>query len=331
MKKNSLKPDAVLKDYWRNNDRFADLFNQVFFDGKNILTSEALTDKDTEVSAVIMEKDKTVSSITRARDLIKQYGDGIDLVLIGLENQMRIDYGIPVRTMLYEALDYTKQCKELEQSHRKNKDLEGADQFLSGISSQDKINAVVTLVVYYGEKSWDGPMCIGDMVNVPEPFRPLFNNHNIHLLCVNNANEYHFRNKDNQDFFTLLDLLYNKSGVDINSFKEKFPDLDVYWETLAALGAATGSGELVDYAFRNEGGRIRMCTALESLKKEGMIEGKREGKIEGKKEGKREGKIEGILGAMEILKDLGLTEEEICQRIQKQYHLDKETVMSYFL
>lgn len=38
MKKYDLKPDVVLKDYWRNNDRFADLFNQVFFNGEDLLT-----------------------------------------------------------------------------------------------------------------------------------------------------------------------------------------------------------------------------------------------------------------------------------------------------
>lgn len=29
-----IKPDVTLKDYWRDNYRFADLFNQVFFGGE---------------------------------------------------------------------------------------------------------------------------------------------------------------------------------------------------------------------------------------------------------------------------------------------------------
>ena len=31
-KKQDLKPDTVLKNYWRNNDRFADFFNAVLFE-----------------------------------------------------------------------------------------------------------------------------------------------------------------------------------------------------------------------------------------------------------------------------------------------------------
>lgn len=317
MKRHDLKPDVVLKDYWRNNDRFADLFNQVFFNGEALLTADKLDDRDTEDSAVIVEKGR-VMSVSRARDLVKQYAEGMDLVLISIENQMKIHYGMPVRTMLYEALDYTRQCKELERQHRKNRELDGADEFLSGICPGDKINAAVTLVIYYGEKPWDGPMCLADMMDIPEPFKILFNNHNIHLLSVRQADKYHFQNKDNQDFFTLIDMLYKEGKVDIKRFKEKYPNLDVYWETLAALGAATGTSELVDYALENEGGRINMCTALESLKKEGIQEGIREGIQEGK-----------IRGAVEILLEMGLAREEICERIEKKYQLSKEEAMSY--
>lgn len=314
MKNHNLKPDAVLKDYWRNNDRFADLFNQVFFDGNDLLNPDNLTDKDTEDSAVIMEQGK-MTSISRARDLIKLYENGINLVLIGIENQMKVHYGMPVRTMLYEALDYTKQCKELEQRHRKNKDLQGCDEFLSGISPNDKINASVTLVIYYGQKAWDGPISLRDMMNIPAPFQSLFNNHNIHLLSVQNAPNYNFKNKDNRDFFTLIDEIYRNSGkLDINHFKTKYPDLDVYWETLAALGAATGTMELVTYALENEGGNVRMCTALENLKKEGIQEGIQKGEI---------------IGMIKAYREMNCAEELIFEKIQKQYQLSEEEIKEY--
>ncbi len=32
-----LKPDAVLKEYWKNNERFADFFNAVLFDGREVI------------------------------------------------------------------------------------------------------------------------------------------------------------------------------------------------------------------------------------------------------------------------------------------------------
>lgn len=43
-----LKPDTVLKNYWRNNERFADLFNAVLFGGKQVISPGELEDVDTE-------------------------------------------------------------------------------------------------------------------------------------------------------------------------------------------------------------------------------------------------------------------------------------------
>ena len=46
-KTQGLKPDTVLKNYWRNNEQFADLFNAVLFEGKQVIRPEELQDLDT--------------------------------------------------------------------------------------------------------------------------------------------------------------------------------------------------------------------------------------------------------------------------------------------
>lgn len=53
---------------------------------------------------------------------MKRYQNGIDLVLVGIEDQMKIHYAMPVRCMLYDALGYTRQCKQIEESHKKKKE-----------------------------------------------------------------------------------------------------------------------------------------------------------------------------------------------------------------
>ena len=35
--KNNIKPDTILKTFWRDNDHFADLFNAALFDGEQVL------------------------------------------------------------------------------------------------------------------------------------------------------------------------------------------------------------------------------------------------------------------------------------------------------
>ena len=43
------KADVIFKDFWRSNERFADLFNVVVFGGKGVLKPEALREMDTDV------------------------------------------------------------------------------------------------------------------------------------------------------------------------------------------------------------------------------------------------------------------------------------------
>lgn len=40
--KNKIKPDLILKNFWRNNERFADLFNTVFFNGQHFIQADTL-------------------------------------------------------------------------------------------------------------------------------------------------------------------------------------------------------------------------------------------------------------------------------------------------
>lgn len=47
----NLKPDTVLKNYWNDNERFADLFNAALFEGERVIKPEELGDMDTEEGA----------------------------------------------------------------------------------------------------------------------------------------------------------------------------------------------------------------------------------------------------------------------------------------
>ncbi len=68
--KQDLKPDTVLKNYWSNNDQFADLFNAVLFEGKPVIKPEDLEDSYTEESSVL-EHRGYAESIQASRGNIK--------------------------------------------------------------------------------------------------------------------------------------------------------------------------------------------------------------------------------------------------------------------
>ena len=97
-----LKPDTVLKNYWNDNEQFADLFNAVLFDGRQIIKANELEDVDTEESTVLEHRDYA-ESIKAARDNIKIQKKssvfGVQFVLLGLESQEHIHYAMPIRVM----------------------------------------------------------------------------------------------------------------------------------------------------------------------------------------------------------------------------------------
>ena len=52
-----LKPDTVLKNYWNDNERFADFFNAVLFHGEQRIFPEELEELDTEESTVLEHRE----------------------------------------------------------------------------------------------------------------------------------------------------------------------------------------------------------------------------------------------------------------------------------
>lgn len=67
-KKNNVKSDVRWKEFWRQNERFADLFNAVLFQGKEVLKPEDLEEIDTDMSGIVQFKDYE-ESLVRARDV----------------------------------------------------------------------------------------------------------------------------------------------------------------------------------------------------------------------------------------------------------------------
>ena len=104
-KTQDLKPDTILKNYWNDNEQFADFFNAVLFEGRQVIKPDDLEDMDTEESSVLEHRDYA-ESIKASRDNIKickRSNDyGVNLVMLGMESQEHIHYAMPLRVMGYD-------------------------------------------------------------------------------------------------------------------------------------------------------------------------------------------------------------------------------------
>lgn len=102
----------IFKGFWRENDWFASLFNTVVFGGNEVIKAEELSELDTDASNIV-EFGEYKETLTRARDIVKRAAYGVDFVIMGIENQTRVHYGMPFRVMIYDSLGYLKEYREI--------------------------------------------------------------------------------------------------------------------------------------------------------------------------------------------------------------------------
>ncbi len=264
-KKNKVKPDTILKTFWRNNDRFADLFNTVLFGGKRVLKPDELTEVDTDLSS-LLKVNGHAETVQKIFDVVKKTSDGVEYIIWGLENQEKIHYAMPLRHMLNDSLAYLKECNEIMAEHRKNRDVKSSSEFLSGFGKEDKLHPVISICVYYGEDEWDGPTSLKDMLKIPEEVKDIISDYKMNLVQVRKCDKFQFENSDVYIVFELIRLIYNEEYNIINTlYKDKVIDT----ELALIIGSITGSQRIIDQALEaeREGEKVNMnmCKALERL------------------------------------------------------------------
>lgn len=207
--KQKLKPDIVLREYWDNNERFADLFNARLFGGEQVIKPNELLSIDS-ASVSVFEHGKYAESVEAARDKIKicrhSAALGVELELLGEENQDHIHYGMPMRLMGYDYHTYKKQYDDNAQRYKKCSEGLTRDEFLSRMKKTDKFIPVITIVVYYGSEPWDGARSLHEMLNISERVRPFVNDYKMLLIEACRCS-LPFGNSNNIDLFHLLSMI----------------------------------------------------------------------------------------------------------------------------
>lgn len=162
--------DTVTTKYMRQSEIFADAFNYFVYDGEQVIHQENLEELDTREIDVPYGGEKGVKQpVQKTRDVIKSVVAMMDkrtaYLLFAIENQSNIHYAMPVKNMVYDALQYSRQVEKAIASHKISGDYKDADsdEYLSGFMREDRLLPVVTLVIYFDSKEWNGPLSIHEM------------------------------------------------------------------------------------------------------------------------------------------------------------------------
>lgn len=267
------KPDIVLGEYWSDREHFADLYNAVLFGGEQVLSPDNLEERDSNVSGIAKtgarnkHGKKTQQSIKAVRDVLKvvKYSKEYDaeFAILGIENQNKIHYAMPLRVMEYDTRSYKKQYREYVRKNRK-KGLTG-DEFLSKMKQTEKLVPVITIVIYYGEKRWDGAKSLKEMLRIPPQIEAYVNDYPMHLVEFGNGG-LPLQNGDNINLFEICRILYNQK-VKLAERKKKIIHYvgshEVGNEVLDAAGAVLGKE--IEINEKEDG---NMCSFFEELERE---------------------------------------------------------------
>ncbi len=314
-----IKPDTALKTFWRDNARFADLFNAALFSGKQILDPSSLTVDDTDLSSLFSDK-RSIHTLQRAFDIVKKTANGIDYVIFAMENQQNIHYAMPLRHMLNDALSYYREYTEIALRNTAAGKYSSGAEFLSRFKKTDKLHPVISLCVYYGEVPWDGPVSLKDMLQIPAGMESLVTDYQMHLIQIQTSENLHFHHPDVQAVFKICKSIYDKNFNTIDALYNEYnltPELGI------VIGSIVGSQRLINYAAKanSKGGTSTMWKVLEEWETECEERGKRTGALNEQ--------IRGIRILIQTFKDFHLDQAEAIKNLHTKYEISEEDAAHY--
>ena len=305
------RPDAVEKILESCPDIFADIINVLIYHGKSVVNPANLTDYPSAAmykaaEGYINQKDRDLAMWGDAPFSVR--------VIYGLENQTKVSQVAPVRVMGYDYASYERTVRQLK---AKNKLENNEADYALELHPGQLLHPVITLVLYFGLKPWDGPRSLHELIEVPDELKQFVPNYTLNLteiafLPPETINQFTSDFKIIAQWFraqrlgSTRELLKSpKPWVHVEELLEFFSVFagNLYFQefkshliTQATKGESVNMRSLFDMIFEEaheKGLAEGHAEGLAEGHAEGLAEGRAEGHAEGRAEGHAEGRAEG--------------------------------------
>ena len=304
------KKDTITKEYMSEPEYFADAFNYFMFDGMQMIDKKNLSVMDAaELGLIFAEENKEI--IQKVRDVLKECVIMEDeksfYLILGIENQSNVHYAMPVKNMIYDALNYGRQASEQAKRHKKEKDIQGSE-FISGFSKMDKLKPVITLVVYFGTEEWDAPRSLKEMFEeVNEDVLKYVSDYKVNLLIPKEIDDFSKFKTEFGKAMKYISVSDNKEACEIVANEEPYKVINV--ETARLLNECVGMNIVVEKGAN----QMKVCEAVKGFREEGRLEGR----------------LEGIQALVKTLQEMGQTNDFIIKTVVEKFSLSEKEAMKY--
>ena len=254
-----------------------------------MIKPEQLTDMDTTQYVIPYHEDEKgkPEAAQKYRDTLKTLAvktdDRYTYLVLGIENQSHVHYAMPVRNMLYDAMQLEKQVRDLASQNRKEGKNGTSEEYLSGMRKEDRLSPVITLVINFGGKKWDAPLSLREMYGEqPEKVLPFIQDYRVFMIDPMEMNDNDLRKLNSSLREVLAYIKYQRDKARMEKLlneDSKFSCL----ETNAALviNAMTNAGIAIDPNKE----AVNMCEAIRQMVDEGIMLGEKRGEERGEKRG----------------------------------------------
>lgn len=203
--------------------------------------------------------------------------------------------------------DYGTYKKQYDSNAKKYKTSEGLseDEYLSKMKKSDRFYPVITLTVYYGEKPWDGPTSLHEMLDIPKELEPFVNDYKI-LLVEARRNNLMLHNLENIDLFNLFEIALDKNIPRKEAKKKAIQYCEEHKTDKSVIMTFAGAINMqLDYNTLNKGDGT-MYSLFEELAKDSKAE-----------------------GIIEICLDCGLSDDTILEKLQQKLNISLQQAQEY--
>lgn len=284
------KKDIAEKLYTENNRIFADIVNYMVYDGAEIVHPADLMELGSEELMLKGEDKQQRYRDVMKKAVIRQDKDAI-YMLVSLENQSEVHYAMPVRNMLNDAMRYMRQVEQIRRERfqqgrqgnqmQEHTPIEGQihAEFLSGMTEQDKLLPIITIVILFQDQTWNGPKSIHEMLNTTDPaVLKYVQDYKIHVIAPADMTEDELRKFQSSMREVLNFIKYSKDKRKLAQIMqadaERFKHMER--EAVQLLNLVTGAEMEMD----EDEEVVNMCKAIQDMRKEERELGQQEGKTQ---------------------------------------------------
>lgn len=269
--------DTITKDYMADNRIFADVFNHLLYKGKNIIDPGSLQPLDTTALTVPYGAEKSEVPIQKFRDEFKSLTAMKDksriYLLLGIENQSEQHFAMPVKNIVYDALEYAGQVENSAKSHRNVRQwAPTSGEYLTGFYKGDRLIPVITIVVYFGSDTWGAPRSLHEMLSVQDPeILSMIPDYRINLFSPAEIKDEDLNKLQSNLREVMLFIKYAKDKRklrELTSQDSSFQSLEL--KAARVINSITG----LNLQFKEKERMVDMCQAVQEMCDDARAEGR---------------------------------------------------------